>query len=73
MKSLKKIEQDYTPEEISESFVFPGFKAPKEREAMLDAFRKYRKKVSDKQSGKAKLISQLLQLKFLIEDCLTKK
>ncbi|MHA4811485.1 hypothetical protein ACX0G9_25520 [Flavitalea flava] len=68
MKSLKNIEKEYTPEEIAESFVFPGPKAPKEREALLETFRQHRKKVSDKQSGKTKLISQLLQLKFLIED-----
>jgi plasmid maintenance system antidote protein VapI len=68
MKSLKNIEKEYTPEEIAESFVFPGPKNPKEREALLAEFRIYRKKVSDKQSEKTKLISQLLQLKFLIED-----
>ncbi len=68
MKSLKNIEKEYTPEEIAESFVFPGPKDPKEREALLESFRKHRKKVSDKQSARAKLISQLLQLKFLIED-----
>ena len=68
MKSLKKIEQEYTPEEIAESFVFPGSKAPEDREAMLDAFRQHRKKISDRHSDKTKLISQLLQLKFLIED-----
>jgi plasmid maintenance system antidote protein VapI len=70
MKSLKKIEQEYTPEEIAESFVFPGSKAPGEREAALEAFRQHRKNVSDKQSDKTKLISLLLQLKFLIEDYL---
>jgi plasmid maintenance system antidote protein VapI len=68
MKSLKNIEKEYTPEEIAESFVFPGPKDPKERESLMEAFRQHRKKVSDKQSERTKLISQLLQLKFLIED-----
>jgi plasmid maintenance system antidote protein VapI len=68
MKSLKNIEKEYTPEEIAESFVFPGPKDPKEREALLEAFRQHRKKVSDKQSERTKLIAKLLQLKFLIED-----
>jgi plasmid maintenance system antidote protein VapI len=68
MKSLKNIQKEYAPEEIVESFVFPGPKDPKEREVLLEEFRKHRKKVSDKQSEKTKLISQLLQLKFLIED-----
>jgi plasmid maintenance system antidote protein VapI len=70
MKSYKEIEKQYSPEEIAESLVFPGTKDPKEREALLEKFRKYRKKISDKQSEKSKLISQLLQLKFLIEDYL---
>lgn len=70
MKSLKKIEAAYTPEEIAESFVFPGSKNSKERAALLEAFRQYRRKVSNKHSEKTKLISQLLQLKFLIEDYL---
>jgi plasmid maintenance system antidote protein VapI len=70
MKSYKEIEKQYSPEEIAESLVFPGTKDPKEREARLEEFRKYRKKISDKQSEKSKLISQLLQLKFLIEDYL---
>ena len=68
MKSLKDIEKEYTPAEIAESFVFPGPKDPKDRQAIVEAFRQHRKKVSDKQSAKTKLISQLLQLKFLIED-----
>ena len=68
MKSYKEIEKKYAPEDIAESLVFPGTKDPKEREAQLTEFRKYRKKLSDKQSEKSKLISQLLQLKFLIED-----
>lgn len=68
MKSLKSIEKEYTPEEISESFVFPGPKDPKRRETLLETFRQHRKKVSEMQSAKTKLISQLLQLKFLIED-----
>jgi plasmid maintenance system antidote protein VapI len=68
MKSLKKIEKEYTPEEIAESFVFPGPKTLRERNELLEAFREHRKKLSVKQSDKTKLISQLLQLKYLIED-----
>jgi plasmid maintenance system antidote protein VapI len=68
MKSFKEIEREYSPEEIAESIVFPGTKDPKGREAELSEFRKFRKKIADKQSEKSKLISQLLQLRFLIED-----
>jgi plasmid maintenance system antidote protein VapI len=70
MKSFKEIEREYSPEEIAESIVFPGTKDPKGREAELSEFRKFRKKMADKQSEKSKLISQLLQLRFLIEDYL---
>ena len=52
MKSLKKIEKKYTPEEIAESFVFPGPKTSKERSELLEAFREHRKKLSVKQSDK---------------------
>ncbi|HEV2482504.1 MAG TPA: hypothetical protein VGS79_22725 [Puia sp.] len=68
MKSLKNIEEEYTPEEIAESFVFPARRASKYRKELLEALREHRKKLSVKQSDKTKLISQLLQLKFLIED-----
>jgi plasmid maintenance system antidote protein VapI len=70
MKSYKEIEKEFTPEEIAESIVFPGTKNQKERESVLAEFRKLRKKISNKQSKESKTISQLLQLKFLIEDYL---
>jgi plasmid maintenance system antidote protein VapI len=70
MKPIKDIEKEYAPEEIAESTVFPGNKNPKEREALLAEFRKFRKKIANNQSARSKLISQLLQLKFLIEDYL---
>ena len=70
MKSFKDIEKEYTPKEIAESLVFPGTKSPKERDATLSEFRKFRKKIADAQTGESKTISKLLQLKFLMEDYL---
>ncbi|AYD49101.1 hypothetical protein [Arachidicoccus soli] len=70
MKSLKDIEKKYTPEEMAEGLVFPGTQNPKERETALAEFRKFRKKIASVQSEKSKTISQLLQLKFLMEDYL---
>ena len=70
MKSFKDIEKEYTPREIAEGLVFPGTKDPKERKAVLSEFRKFREKVKSAQTEKDKTISQLLQLKFLIEDYL---
>ena len=68
MKSLKDIQKDLTPGEVAEAYVFPGTKDKKEREEVLKAFRDFRKKIKNKQSAKSKLIANLLQLKFLIED-----
>lgn len=73
MKSYKEIEKKYTPEEIAESIVFPGTKDTEEREVVLSEFRDFRKSLSDKQGEKNKMISLLLQLKFLIEDYLESK
>jgi hypothetical protein len=71
MKLLKKPEEKFTPEEISESIVFPRTKNEKEREAILSEFRNFRKKISDNQNKESKTISQMLQLKFLMEDYIT--
>lgn len=68
MKSYKDLEKKYTPEEIAESFVFPGPKDKKQREANLEAFREYRKKKAKEQTEEQRVISLLLQLKYLIED-----
>lgn len=73
MKSYRDIEKKYTTEEIAESIVFPGGKNEREREDALSGFRKFRKQIAGKQSEEAKLISRLLQLKFLMEDYLESK
>lgn len=68
LKPTQKIEQEYSPKETAESFVFPSDLKDKEKEQVLNAFRAHRKKISAKQSEKTKLIGQLLQLKFIMED-----
>ncbi|HVI44351.1 MAG TPA: hypothetical protein VM802_05760 [Chitinophaga sp.] len=70
MKSFKDIQKEFTPKEIVESFIFSGTKSlkGKDRENFMNEFREHRKKVSDSYSGTTELISQLLQLKFQIED-----
>jgi phosphoribosylaminoimidazole-succinocarboxamide synthase len=70
MKSYKEIEKKYNPEEIAESLVSPGTKDPEERKEILLAFSEIRKQQKEKQTEKSKLISRLIQLKFLIEDYL---
>jgi|SRR6185437_12617963 len=68
MKSFKQIEKEYSPEEIAESFVFPGSKDPEKREALLSAIREYKSSIPSKQPEHLKIISLLLQLRYLMED-----
>lgn len=69
-KKYKELEKKYTPEEIAEAFVFPMSADPEERKEMLSAFKDIRKKYAERQSEEDKLISKLLQLRFLMEDYL---
>jgi plasmid maintenance system antidote protein VapI len=68
MKSYKELARKYTPAEIAESFVFPGESDKKQREESLESFQKFRRETESRRSPKDKLISQLLQLRFLMED-----
>lgn len=72
MKTYKELSKKYTQKEIAESFVFPPTKNKKEREAMLSELSQLRKQAASKQTPKEKMISLLLQLRFLIEDHLNK-
>lgn len=68
MKSYKELTQKYSPQEIAESFVFPGRKNEKNRNTQIEAFREYRRKADSELTGRDRLIILLLQLKFEIED-----
>lgn len=70
MKSYTEATKKNTPKEIAESLVFPGHTNRKEREKQLDDFRALRKHLSNKQTPESQRKSQLLQLKFTIEDYL---
>ncbi|SHM72603.1 hypothetical protein SAMN05444266_110124 [Chitinophaga jiangningensis] len=70
MKTYKEIEKKHTKKEIAESLVFPGPKDPVERENVLTALREIRKQKKQEQTEESKLIFQLLQLKYEIEDYL---
>lgn len=65
-----EVAKKHTPKEIAESLVFPGHSTKKERESLLEDFRAARKHISAKQTAESKRKSQLLQLKFAIEDYL---
>ena len=66
MKSYNELLKKFKPEEIAGSFVFPGNKRNKNKS--LDLFREHRKKAELKRTSKDKVISKLLQLRFLMED-----
>lgn len=70
MRSHKDIQRKYTPKEIAESIVFPGSKNSDDQAALLKEFRKIRKEISERQTEIDKLISQLLQLRYQLEDYL---
>jgi hypothetical protein len=66
MKSYTALVKKLKPEEIAASFIFPGNKRNKDKS--LHLFREHRKKADLKRTPKDKLISKLLQLRFLMED-----
>ncbi|UYQ94857.1 hypothetical protein MKQ68_07095 [Chitinophaga horti] len=71
MKSYKAITKTYKPEEIAASFVFPVEKQKKEE--ALSTFRHVRKKAEARKTLDEKIVANLLQLKFLIEDYIGSK
>ncbi|WP_158563176.1 hypothetical protein [Chitinophaga silvatica] len=68
MKSQKKTDKlsKYKPEDLASSIVFPG--PENENESRLELVSQYRKEWESKRTPKDRLISQLLQLKFQIEE-----
>jgi len=68
MKSYKEIEKKYTPEEIAESYVFENDLDSSQRAQSLEIFRNWRKNNESNRSSKSKIITKLLQLKFVMED-----
>jgi hypothetical protein len=73
MRSYKEIEKKYRPEEIAESYVFPNDLDSLQRAHSLEVFQNWRKKNESKRSVKSKLITKLLQLKFVMEDYIMQK
>jgi transcriptional regulator with XRE-family HTH domain len=68
MKSYKEIEKKYKPEEIAESYIFPNDLDSLQRAQSLEIFQNWRKNKESNRSTKSKLITKLLQLKFVMED-----
>ena len=57
-------------DEINESFISPDITV-EQKEETLEAFRAYRKRIETKRTSKDKLIIQLLQLKYQMNDYLS--
>lgn len=68
MKSYKEIEKKYQPKEIAESYIFPNDLDLAQRKQSLEIFQNWRKNNELNRSVKSKLITKLLQLKFVMED-----
>lgn len=68
IKSYSGTGKNYKPEEIAESYVFPNDLTIPERKQSLELFQAWRKKNESERSVKSKLITNLLQLKFEMED-----
>ncbi|GAB4093554.1 hypothetical protein [Flaviaesturariibacter terrae] len=69
MTTYKNIQTQYKPKEIAESFVFPA--EEKDREQVIDLLKEVRQKANSNTTDEEKIISKLLQLKFIIEDYLS--
>ncbi|KAA2242414.1 hypothetical protein F0L74_07660 [Chitinophaga agrisoli] len=63
---FEALQQEYTLEEIAESFVFPGPQGP-EREAMLAEFTAFRKHARATETPEEKLIVRMLELRFQVQ------
>ncbi len=72
MKEFKKIEQEFSHEEIAESYIFPDHSSKEQKGAALELLQAYRKKRHAKQTANDKLMLQIMQLKFLMEDYINK-
>lgn len=69
--TYKKIAKKYTPSEIAESYLPPADQ--KDREAVLNEFKAFREKVKGRQTEKSKMTSDLLQLKYMMDDYLNQE
>ena len=67
-KIFRELEKTYSHAEIAESHVFPDNSTKTERDKGLELFRIYRAKRMAEQTPEEKLMIQILQLKFLMED-----
>jgi plasmid maintenance system antidote protein VapI len=68
MKTPKAKQKKPSPEELAESVIYPHKLNKQQREQSLELVREYRKARENKRTAKERLISQLLQLRFQMED-----
>jgi hypothetical protein len=73
MKSSKNTNKQLTPAEMAEALVYPDMRSKGDRDEAIDELKKVRKKYAAEQTAEDKLVSQLLQLRFLMEDYLIRE
>jgi len=71
--SIKKLLEEYTPEELAESFVFPVKLTARQKKEADIQLQEARAKTQSEMTEKGRLVSRLLQLRFRLEDYLNKK
>ncbi|MCO5950711.1 hypothetical protein [Mucilaginibacter flavidus] len=69
--SIKKLFEQYSPEELAESFVFPVKLTAKQQREASEQLAKHRAKRRAEMTEAEKLNLRLLQLKFRLEDYIT--
>lgn len=68
MEQLRELQKNYSNAEIAESYIFPNDLTNEERKKAKKQFRDFRDKSDLQQSKEEKLIVDLLQFKFMMED-----
>lgn len=70
MKPKKHTISTYTPRELAEAHIFPAAPSAMERQELLAALKEHRRTAKDAETERSRLVSRLLQLKYLIQDYL---
>ena len=66
--SYKKLQREYSPKDLAESFVFPVKLSPKQQKAADLQLAEARQKAGEKMTAEEKLTGKLMGLKFRMED-----
>ena len=68
MKQLRELQKKYSNEEIAESYIFPDDSDIEQKNKAKEQFVAFRNKRSLQQPKEERIITELLRLKFIMED-----